>query len=191
MSNTHHSDSESGARLDADDDRLLADSVDHAERLAFLGDQDAGSDAQQLDRVFTVAGAIARALDIDSQPGTVKDGNCDGLHGERRRFVEQRRDLRGDCGRDRALMLAHEGVEAALDFLVVELEARAQKIGGLIDCSGEHFHAARTRAEHRGRGHESTARAERFETGGEHVRGGMRNREDFRIAQLRECLARE
>ena len=74
-------------------------------------------------------------------------------------------------------MLAHEGVEAALDFVVVELEARAQKIGGLIDGGGEHFHAAGARTEHRGRGDESTARAERFETGREHVRGRMRNRE--------------
>ena len=55
-------------------------------------------------------------------------------------------------------MLAHERVEAALDFVVVELEARAQQIRGLIDGRGEHFHAAGARAEHRGRGDESTAR---------------------------------
>ncbi len=185
-----NSDERVGARLDADDDRLLADRVDHAERIAFLGDQDTGRNAQHLDRIFTVAGAIARPLDIHGQRGTVKDGNRDGLHRKRRSFVEQHRDLRGDCGRHRSLMLAHERIEPALDFVIVELEPRAQKIGGLIDGRREHFHAAGARAEHRSRGDESTARAERLETGGKHVRGGMRNREDPRVAQLRERLAR-
>ena len=87
-------------------------------------------------------------------------------------------------------MLAHEGIEAALDFIVVEVEARAQKIGGLIDGGGQHVPAAGARTEHRGRGDESIAGAKGLETGAKHVGDWMRNCEELRIAQLRDRLAR-
>ena len=87
-------------------------------------------------------------------------------------------------------MLAHEGIEAALDFVVVELQARAQKIRGLIDRGGQHVPAAGARAEHRGGGGESTVGAKGLQTGGKNVGDGMRSCENRRIAQFRDRLAR-
>src|SRR5271168_5594793 len=87
-------------------------------------------------------------------------------------------------------MLAHESVEAALDFVIVELEARAQKIRGLIDARSQHVPAAGARTEHRGRGDESTMGAKGFETSRQHVRDRMRYREYLCVAQLSEDLTR-
>src|SRR5271163_4228288 len=85
-------------------------------------------------------------------------------------------------------MLAHESVEAALDFVIVELEPRAQEIRGLIDARSQHIPAAGARTQHRGRGDESTMGAKGFETSRQHVRDGMRYREDLCVAQLSEGL---